>query len=121
MGPTNRFSDGHPRPRPRPPLPERPAVEDHGGMTHAELVEELRAIDGLVDVTRGHSDRPNFHLRHKPLLHFHTDRDSGALDADVKFGGGPSADFEPVWASTSAERKDLLRRIRTHARRISRR
>ena len=80
--------DGHRRPRPRPPLPERRAGEVNGGMTPAQLVEVLRATDGLVDVTGGSGDRPNFHLRHKPFLHFHTDPDSGGLYADVKFGGG---------------------------------
>ena len=90
-------------------------------MTHAQLVDALRAIDGLVDVAGGHGERPNFHLRHKPFLHFHADPDGGGLYADVKFGGGPSADFEPIWASTPAERADLLRRVRTHARRAARR
>ena len=95
--------------------------KDNGGMTHADLVEALRAIDGLVDVTGHHGDRPNFHLRHKPFLHFHTDPDGGGLYADVKFGGGPLADFEPIWASPPAERQDLLRRVRRQVRRGSRR
>jgi hypothetical protein len=88
-------------------------------MTHAQLVEELRAIDGLTDVTGGRGDRPNFHLRHKPYLHFHESQD-GEIYADVKVGGGPT-DFEPVWASSSAEREDLLRRVRKHVRRVLRR
>lgn len=95
-------------------------MADEGGMSHMELVEQLRAIEGLVDVTGGDSDRPNFHLRHKPFLHFHTDP-GGGLYADVKFGGGPAADFEPVWASTPAERENLLRRVRRHVRRAVRR
>jgi len=90
-------------------------------MTHVELIEALRAVDGLVDVTGGHGARPNFHLRHKPFLHFHTDPNGGGLYADVKLGGGPAADFEPIWASTPAERKDLIRRVRRHVRRASRR
>ena len=113
--------DGHPRPRPRAPLPERQAVEtDEGGMTHAQLVEALRSIDGLVDVTGGQDDRPNFHLRYKPFLHFHFDH-GGGVYADVKVGGGPTADFEPVWASMPAEREELLRRVRKQVRRASRR
>ena len=115
--------DGHRRPRPRPPLPERQtdAFENDGGMTHAQLVEALRAIDGLVDMTGGSDDHPNFHLRHKPFLHFHTDRVSGGLYADVKFGSGLAADFEPVWASSPSEREDLLRRVRKQVRRAARR
>jgi hypothetical protein len=88
-------------------------------MTHAQLVEELRAIDGLIDVTGGRDDHPNFHLRHKPYLHFHESPD-GEIYADVKLGGGPSADFEPVCASTPAER-ELLRRVRKHVRSVRRR
>ena len=114
--------DGHRRRRPRPPLPGRQTaeVDGEGGMTQAQLVEALRATDGLVDVTGGSGDRPNFHLRHKPFLHFHTDPASGGLYADVRLGG-PASDFEPVWASTPAEREDLLRRVRKHVRRVVRR
>jgi hypothetical protein len=90
-------------------------------MTHAQLVEALRATDGLVDVTGGSADRPNFHLRQKPFLHFHTDPDGGGRYADVKFGGGTAADFEPMWSSTPADREDLLRRVRKHTRRAARR
>ena len=89
-------------------------------MTHAQLVQALRDTNGLVDVTGGSSDRPNFHLRHKPFLHFHTDPASGGLYADVKLGGS-TADFEPVWACTAAEREDLLRRVRKRVRRVGRR
>jgi hypothetical protein len=115
--------DGHRRPRPRPPLPERQTaeVDGEGGMTHTQLVEAFRATDGLVDVTGGSGDRPNFHLRRKPFLHFHIDPASGGLYADVKLGGGSASDFEPVWASTPAEREDLLRRVRKHVRRTARR
>lgn len=87
-------------------------------MSHGDLIEELRAMDGIVDVTGGSDDRPNFQMRHKPFLHFHVDSDSGDIYADVKFGG---ADFEPVWASCPAEREELLRRVRKHVRRIARR
>jgi hypothetical protein len=89
-------------------------------MTHAQLVEKLRAIDGLTDVTSGRGDRPNFHLRHKPYLHFH-DSQEGEIYADVGVGGGTSAHFEPVWASTPTEREVLLRRVRKQLRRVSRR
>ena len=89
-------------------------------MTPADLIEELRAIDGLVDVTGGRGDRPNFHLRHKPYLHFHESAE-GKIYADVKVGGGPRADFEPVWASTPDEREALLRRVRKQVRRVDRR
>lgn len=89
-------------------------------MTHAQFVEELRAIDGLIEVTGCRGDRPNFHLRRKPYLHFHKSPD-GEIYADVKTGGGPSADFEPVWASTPAEREELLRRVRKHVRSVRQR
>ena len=89
-------------------------------MTHAQLVEALHAIDGLVDVTGGRGNRPNFHLRHKPYPHFHESAD-GEIYADVKVGGGPRADFEPVWASTPTEREELLRRVRKHVRTVHRR
>jgi len=114
--------DGHRRPRPRPPLPERERIDTgRAGMTHAQLVDALRAIDGLVDVAGRGGDRPNFHLRHKPFLHFHADPDGGGVYADVKLRGGPAADFEPVWASTPAEREELLRGVRTNVRRAARR
>ena len=90
-------------------------------MTHAQLVDALRATDGLVDVTGGRGDRPNFHLRKRPFLHFHVDGGSGDLYADVRLGSGPASDFEPVWASTGREREDLLRLVRKHARRAARR
>jgi hypothetical protein len=90
-------------------------------MTHVELVESLRRIDALVDVSGGQDDRPNFHLRHKPFLHFHVDPSSGDIYADVKLGGGPTADFEPIWAATPAERDALLRRVRKHVHRVVRR
>jgi len=89
-------------------------------MTHAELVEAMRLVDGLVDVTGGIGERPNFHVRMKPYLHFHRTPD-GEIYADVKVGGGPSADFEPVWAETPNERAALLRRVQRDVRRIHRR
>jgi hypothetical protein len=99
----------------------RQAVDlDDAFMTHPQFVEALRGIQGLVDVTGGQTDRPNFHLRKKPFLHFHIDHTSGGVYADVKLGGGPMADFEPVWASTPDEREELLRRVLKHARRATR-
>jgi hypothetical protein len=89
-------------------------------MTHAELVEALRLVDGLFDVTGGAGERPNFHVRKQPYLHFHRTPE-GEMYADVKTGGGPSADFEPVWASTPSERAALLQRVRRDVRRIHRR
>lgn len=122
MGRATKDDDGHRRPRPRPPLPAHSNGDegDDDGMTHAELVAELREIDGLVDVTGGRGDRPNFHLRSMPYLHFHRTSE-GEIYADVKVGGGPGADFEPVWSSGPAEREALLRRVRTHVRRVTRR
>lgn len=113
--------DGHRRPRPRPSLPEHEPTDDGDGVSHADLVEALPAIDGLVDVTGGATDRPNFHLRHAPFLHFHNDTRGGGLYADVRLGGGKAPNFEPVWASTPNEREDLLRRVRKHVRRAARR
>lgn len=78
-------------------------------MTHDELVEALRAVEGLVDV--GH-DPPNFHFRSRPFLHFHFG-DEGTY-ADVRFGG----DFEPVRASTPRERLELLARVHEHVERV---
>ena len=76
-------------------------------MTHEQLVEALRAIDGLVDVG---IDPPNFHFRSQPFLHFHRSDDGGTY-ADVRFGGG---DFEPAWASDPSEREQLLARVIDH-------
>jgi hypothetical protein len=75
-------------------------------MTHEQLVESLRAVEGLVDVGR---NPPNFHFRSRPFLHFHTN-DEG-IYADVRFGNG---DFEPVWVSTPQEREMLLARVCEH-------
>lgn len=93
---------------PRAGLPEhRDATSnDAGAMTHEQLLDALRAIDGLVDV--GH-DPPNFHFRSRPFLHFHTHDDG--IYADVRFGNG---DFEPIWAATPQERQELLARVADH-------
>lgn len=75
-------------------------------MSHDDLVAALRGIEGLVDVG---GDRPNFQFRSRPFLHFHSDVDG--TYADVRFGRG---DFEPVWASTPQERRELLARVCDH-------
>jgi len=80
-------------------------------MTHEALVDALRSVEGLVDVS---GDPPIFHFRSRPFLHFH-DRDGHAY-ADVKFGSG---DFEPMWASTPQERLELLGRVIDHVERLT--
>ena len=80
--------------------------DDLEGMTQEQLVDALRAIDGLVDVGR---DPPNFHFRARPFLHFH--RHETGIYADVRFGTG---DFEPIWVSTPREREALLARVADH-------
>jgi hypothetical protein len=75
-------------------------------MSHDDLVAALRGIEGLVDLG---GDRPNFHLRSQPFLHFHSGADG--VYADVRFGRG---DFEPVWASTPVEQQELLARVCEH-------
>ena len=74
-------------------------------MSFDELVESLREIEGLRDKGKRH---PNFHLRSKPFLHFHSGPDG--TYADVRF----DADFESVAASTPEEREALLKRVREH-------
>ena len=82
------------------------------GMSHDELVEGLRAIEGLRDVGKTH---PVFHYRSKPFLHFH-DSPEGRY-ADVRLGSG---DFEPVWASTGVERLALLAKVTRHIEKLER-
>jgi len=95
----------------RAELPVRgDALADGRGMTHEQLLQALRAVDGLVDVGR---DPPNFHFRDRPFLHFHL-HDEG-MYADVRFGNG---DFEPIWASTPQEREELLARVADHVERL---
>jgi len=97
--------------RPRPPLPARDesSVDSTPGTTHEQLVDALRAIEGVVDV--GH-DPPNLHFKSRPFLHFHTHGDR--TYADVRF----EEDFEPVWASTPREREVLLARVYEHVERL---
>ena len=80
------------------------------GMSHDDLVEALRGIDGLIDVG---VDPPNFQFRSRAFLHFHAD--GQGTYADVRFGSG---DFEPVPASTPAERLELLARVADHVERL---
>jgi len=62
---------------PRAPLPKHEqshtsddVTDAPAGMSHEDLVEALRAIDGLRDVGKSH---PNFHFRSRPFLHLHVD------------------------------------------------
>jgi hypothetical protein len=80
-------------------------------MTHDDLVEALRSIDGLVDHGGG---SPNFHFRSHPFLHFHED-DRGTY-ADVRLG---TAGFEPIRASTADERLALLASVIDHVERLA--
>jgi hypothetical protein len=97
---------------PRAQLPFRSGVgsSDRVGMTHEQLLDALRAVDGLLDVG---GDPPNFHFRSRPFLHFHMHEDG--MYADVRFGNG---DFEPIWASTPQEREELLARVSDHVERL---
>ena len=99
---------------PRPSLPEHSAQASgvEFAMSHQELVDALRAMDGLVDVG---GEPPNFQFRNRPFLHFHTVDDE--TYADVRFGTG---DFEPFWASTPQERIELLARVSDHVERLTR-
>lgn len=81
-------------------------------MSHDDLVAALRSVEGLMDVG---GDRPNFHFRSRPFLHFHSP--ANGTYADVRFGHG---DFEPVWASTPQERQELLARVYDHVERLDR-
>ena len=80
------------------------------GMSHEDLVDALRGIDGLTDVG---VDPPNFHFRSQPILHFHED-DAG-IYADVRLGAGG---FEPMRASTPTERLALLGAVADHVERL---
>ncbi len=97
---------------PRNRLGDNRGRDVSGDLSHDELLECLKAIDGL-EVGRG--AQISFVFRSKPFLHFH-DHD-GLIHADVKFGSG---DFEAVPASTPAERRALLDRVELHVRKIHR-
>ena len=81
-------------------------------MSHQDLVDALRRIDGLVDVG---IDPPNFQFRSRPFLHFHSDEHG--IYADIRFGSG---DFEPVPASTPSERVELLALVSEHVEHLER-
>lgn len=98
-------------PRKKPPR-HQPDPLGTTGMSHDELVEGLRAIEGLRDVGKTH---PVFHYRSKPFLHFHDGPDGRY--ADVRLGSG---DFEPVWASTGVERQALLAKVTRHIEKLER-
>lgn len=87
-------------------------------MRHEDLVEALRAIDGLHEVGKS---RPIFHFRSQPFLHFHIGN-QGTF-ADVRFG---TRGFERVPCATPAERAEraeraeLLARVFDHVESIQR-
>ena len=66
------------------------------------LLEQLRAIDGLVERTPG-----SFYRRSTGFLHFHVDGDD--IYCDVKLSG-PA--FERVRATTKAEQRQLIAAVR---------
>lgn len=109
---------GHAPLRPREARRPIPPRDDPGNdrvlveFSQDDLVAALRAVEGLTDIG---NERPNFHFRSRPFLHFH-ENPEGTF-ADVRFGSG---DFEPVWASTPAERQALLVRVCEHVETINR-
>ena len=68
----------------------------------APLLEQLRAISGLIERTPG-----TFYRRSAAFLHFH--EDPAGLFADVKLN---RVDFERLPVNTPAERSALLRAVR---------
>lgn len=98
--------------RPRKPVAAAAGGGVRAGISFDDLVAALREVEGLRDVGTGN---PVFHFRSKPFLHFH-DGLEGRY-ADVKFGSG---DWEPVRASTPAERLELLRRVARHVEKLER-
>jgi hypothetical protein len=99
---------------PRAPLPLRgdQPTDTGSGMNNEDLVEALRAIDGLDDLGQ---DPPNFHFRSRPFLHFHDHPDG--IYADVRLGRG---DFEPVWVSIPGKRLELLALVYDHVEHVNR-
>lgn len=66
------------------------------------LLEQLRSFDGLIEKSRG-----AFYRRSRAFLHFHAD--GGDTFADVRLTGD---DFERTRATTKAEQKALVARVR---------
>jgi hypothetical protein len=66
------------------------------------LLDQVRALDGLVEKTRGH-----FYRGSRGCLHFHEDGDD--LYADVRID---TDDFERVRVTTKAEQRRLVTRLR---------
>jgi hypothetical protein len=73
--------------------------------THADLLEALRSLDGLVE--KGKTPA-HFYLRSRPFLHFHGTGDE--LCADLR----RAQDWERIPAATPAERAALLDAVRRH-------
>jgi len=74
----------------------------HGSLARlAPLLEQLRAISGLVERTPG-----SFYRRSAAFLHFH--EDPAGLFADVKLD---LASFERLPVNTRAEQAALLRAV----------
>src|SRR5262245_54525101 len=67
------------------------------------LLEQIRAIDGLVERASG-----RFYRRSKPVLHIHPNGTNEGY-ADVKLNG---VFFERMRATTKAEQKKLVAAIR---------
>jgi hypothetical protein len=66
------------------------------------LLEQLRALDGLVERTPG-----AFYRKSKGFLHFHIDGDD--VYADVKFAGDA---FDRVRVTTKREQQALVAAVR---------
>lgn len=74
-------------------------------LTHEDLVEALRRVNGLRDIGKMF---PNFHFKSKAFLHFHLGADRSY--ADVRLGER----FETWPVTTPAQRRALLDAVRTH-------
>jgi hypothetical protein len=66
------------------------------------LLDQLRALDGLTEKSRG-----VFYRRSRACLHFHAD--GSDTYADVRFAGD---DFERLRATTKAEQRALVASVR---------